>query len=353
MLHPPTGRPADVVHILPHARALGGTERTVLDLLRSAELGDVRQRVVFVRPGSVRCFAEASYWSGQLRGPLRVVAAARTIVRMRPTVIHGWLLEGNVVGAVAKLLLPSASLVTSERNLGDALSGPQRVLEHLVARAETVATANSCAVWEAALDRVPRRAPKMRLIFPGIEPPERPSRPVTTTAVMVGHLHPVKDHGTALRAWAKLQGWAPGSVLTIVGDGPERSRLEALRQSLALRDVVRLIGQADPRPYLFGAQLYLSTSLAEGFSRSLLEALLAGVPAVVTGVGGIGDLPPGVVRTAPPRDHHAIARKLDEVLRDETAPRRAAEAAAVVATAFSPQTCHRAYRNLYRELGVA
>lgn len=343
----------DVVHVLPHAYTLGGTERTVLDLLDSGELKDVRQRVVFVRPGPFTSFPEALVLTSRKTGSGHVPAAVLAILRARPKVIHGWLLHGNLAGAAARVLSPSASLVSSERNLGHTLTPAKRRLERIVASLESVATANSSAVRDAAIQRLPRRERKMRVILPGIEPPLRPARIVPTTGVMVGRLHPIKDHATALRAWALVREANPDAVLTIVGDGPERSRLETLSRSLGLEDRVRFVGQTDPRPHLFGAQVYLSTSLAEGFSRSLLEALLAGVPSVASAVGGVAEIPLGTLHLTRPGDDRAVASVLHEVLRDTAARTHAARMADVIAGRFSARSCHRAYRQLYRELGVS
>jgi glycosyltransferase involved in cell wall biosynthesis len=169
---------------------------------------------------------------------------------------------------------------------------------------------------------------------------------------MVGRLHPVKDHSTALRAWALLRQENPTAVLTIVGDGPEHGRLEALARLLGLQDGVRFVGDTDPRPHLFGAQVYLSTSLAEGFSRSLLEALTAGVPSVASEVGGVTDMPYGALQLVPPGDDRAVAAGLIKVLHDGDAQIHAASMAQVLLGQFSTTNCHCAYRRLYRELGV-
>lgn len=343
----------DVVHVLPHAHTLGGTERTVLDLLGSAELSDVRQRVAFVHCGPVTSFPESLVLTSQEAGWQRLPSAVLAVARARPKVIHGWLLQGNLTGAAARVLCPSSSLVSSERNLGHALTPTKRRLERVVASLESVATANSSAVRDAAIQRLPQREHKMRVILPGIEPPLRPTHIVPTTGVMVGRLHPIKDHATALRAWALIREANPDAVLTIVGDGPERGRLEALSRSLGLEDGVRFVGQTDPRPYLFGAQVYLSTSLAEGFSRSLLEALLAGVPSVASAVGGAAEIPLGALGLIQPGDDRGVASALTEVLHDAGARTRAERAADVIAHQFSVRSCHRTYRQLYRELGVS
>jgi glycosyltransferase involved in cell wall biosynthesis len=343
----------DVVHVLPHAHTLGGTERTVLDLLTSPYLTDIDQRVVFVQDGPVASFPPALVLNPRGRGWGRPPTAALAIAKARPQIIHGWLLQGNLAGAAARVLCPSASLVTSERNLGHALTPAKRRLERFAASFESVATANSPAVRDAAIKRLPLRERRMQVILPGVAPPARPPHTVPTTGVMVSRLHPVKDHPTALRAWRLVHEANPGAVLTIVGDGPERSELEGLCRSLGLEDVVRFVGQTDPLPHLFGAQVYLSTSRAEGFSRSLLEALLAGIPAVVSAVGGTAEIPPGVLHIVQPGDDRAVAAALEDVLHDVDAHARAGQMASVVADQFSPDRCHGIYRRLYRELGVS
>ncbi|MGH3609950.1 MAG: glycosyltransferase, partial [Pseudonocardiaceae bacterium] len=196
------------------------------------------------------------------------------------------------------------------------------------------------------------RSSRMQVVLPGIETPERPSQTISTSAVMVGRLHPVKDHATALRAWAQVGSSSTRPTLTLVGDGPERGRLQALASELGIADVVDFVGETDPRPYLYGASMFVSTSVAEGFSRSLLEALLAGVPSVATAVGGVLDLPAGTVRIVPAGDPGAIAAVLLDVLADPDASKRAAETARAVATNFSLSACHRSYRRLYAQMGA-
>lgn len=342
----------DVIHVLPHAHTLGGTERTVLDLLDSTELKDIRQRVAFVHAGPHVSFPESAVLASREGGWQRSPSTALNLARARPTVVHGWLLQGNLVGAATRILRPSTSLVSSERNLGHTLTPAKRQLERIVASLESVATANSSAVRDAAIQRLPQRERKMRVILPGIEVPLRPARVIRTTAVMIGRLHPIKDHSTALRAWALVRDANPDAVLTIVGDGRERRGLEALSCSLGIENGVRFVGQTDPRPHLFGAQVYLSTSLAEGFSRSLLEAVLAGVPSITTGVGGVTEIPPGALRLVPRGDHRAVAAALEYVLGDADAQARAKKMSGIVGDQFSARSCHRAYRELYRELGV-
>jgi glycosyltransferase involved in cell wall biosynthesis len=338
-----------VLHLLPHARALGGTERTVLDLLRSPLLAHVDQRVAFVQPGRAIGFPPPAVLGG--RGG--AVAALPAILRWRPTVLHGWLLQGNALGAVLARALPSARLVTSERNAGrHALPRLKRALERCVARAEDVATANSSSVRDAALERVPERASRFRVILPGVAAPGVAGPPRATTAVMVGRLYPVKDHATALRAWRRVVTARPDATLTIVGDGRERERLETLARNLGLADAVRFRGDAAPGADLYGARMFLLTSRSEGFSRAVVEALAAGLPVVATEVGGMAEIDAEAVRLAAVGDDAGLAAHVLAWLKDPDALGRAATAAGAAASRFDPATCHRAYADLYTELAA-
>jgi glycosyltransferase involved in cell wall biosynthesis len=344
-------RRIDVVHVLPHARTLGGSERAVLDLLSSPELDGVDQRVAFVQAGPSVPFPPELVLDVRARA-CHPLAAARAIAGVRPRVIHGWLLQGGLVGALAQALSPSSRLLSCERNVGDALTPLKRQLERIVAARETLVTANSEAVRAATLRRLPRRMPAMRVIAPGVPAPRRPAEVAPTTAVMVGRLDPVKDHRSALRAWAMLAHEDRSLRLTIVGDGGERESLQELAASLDVADTVRFVGDVDPALHLFGARLFLQSSLAEGFSRALLEALMAGLPAVVTDVGGVREVSAGVLRIVAPGDWRGLGEALRALLADGEAQRRARQEAELVAAQFSLARCCRSYRDLYRELGV-
>jgi len=79
--------------------------------------------------------------------------------------------------------------------------------------------------------------------------------------------------------------------LVLVGEGPERPRIERLLRSLNLTDFITLAGQQDDiSPYYGIADVFLLPSLSEGCPNVLLEAMAAGVPVVATEVGGIPEV---------------------------------------------------------------
>ena len=108
--------------------------------------------------------------------------------------------------------------------------------------------------------------------------------------LIVGRLSREKDHRTLLRAVARLPGIADPH-LVMVGEGPERPRIEREIARLRLGDRVTLTGHLQSaEPYYGIADVAVLSSLSEGSPNALLEAMAAGVPVVATAVGGIPEI---------------------------------------------------------------
>jgi glycosyltransferase involved in cell wall biosynthesis len=81
--------------------------------------------------------------------------------------------------------------------------------------------------------------------------------------------------------------------LVIVGDGPERARLEALAQTNQVIDRVYFAGQrskAETFGLMAGCDLFVFNSTYEGFPHVVLEAMSVGLPVVATAIGGTPEL---------------------------------------------------------------
>jgi sugar transferase (PEP-CTERM/EpsH1 system associated) len=107
----------------------------------------------------------------------------------------------------------------------------------------------------------------------------------------VARLDPVKNHETILRALGHLcdQGECP--YLVLVGEGPHRAALEHEITQRGLKAHVRLFGYSENIPELLNCMdLYVQSSLYEGFSNTIIEAMACGLPVIATDVGGTADL---------------------------------------------------------------
>lgn len=108
----------------------------------------------------------------------------------------------------------------------------------------------------------------------------QPRQPRRRHIVFAGRLVAQKNVALALRTLAHLP---DEMTLTIVGDGPDHNRLEALSRRLGLASRVTFVGHvSDITPYLRRCDLFLLPSRFEGYPAVLIEALAAGLPVVTT-----------------------------------------------------------------------
>lgn len=107
-------------------------------------------------------------------------------------------------------------------------------------------------------------------------------------AVSVGHLNSDKDQATILRALARLQEQGLRVELELLGDGPERPRLESLAVTLGLAAQVRFRGRvslAEVRSAYLDAHVAILASRTEGFPKVLAEAMACGAVPLASRVG--------------------------------------------------------------------
>lgn len=107
----------------------------------------------------------------------------------------------------------------------------------------------------------------------------------------VGRLVEQKGFHLLIQAADKVVREKPGTKFVIAGDGKLKASLDAMVINLNLQDTLKFVGvRADIPELLMAADIYLTTSLWEGLSLALLEAMAAGLPVVTTAVEGVGNV---------------------------------------------------------------
>jgi glycosyltransferase involved in cell wall biosynthesis len=97
----------------------------------------------------------------------------------------------------------------------------------------------------------------------------------------VGRLVALKRFEDLIDAFSAIAADYPGLHLKIIGDGPERSRLEKRAAASCVSDRIHFLGQlAEPAKELIGCDAFVSTSAVEGFGMAIVEALAAGIPVI-------------------------------------------------------------------------
>jgi len=204
----------------------------------------------------------------------------------------------NVVAVWARRLAGARSrLLVSEHTPPSARPGGARGFPaHLVRRAypdadAIIAVSHGLADDLAEVSGPPRSAISVvynpvvddHMERAGREPVDHPWFAEDTPVILgAGRLAPQKDFGTLLRAFALARRQRP-LRLVVLGDGPERRRLQALARDLEIAEDVDFRGyEANPYRYMSRARAFVLSSRFEGLGRVLIEALACGCPAVST-----------------------------------------------------------------------
>jgi glycosyltransferase involved in cell wall biosynthesis len=248
--------------------------------------------------------------------------------RPRPLVVHtyhGHVLEGHHFGRLA-----TGVYRTAERRLArisDRLVGvSERTVEELVDLKVAPREAFRVVPLGLDLERFLNASPA-----DGAEFRDRVGAgPDDVLLTCVCRLVPHKRVDLLLHALARLRGHHPSVLLAVVGDGTHRPALELLTDELRIRDAVTFVGfLTDVVPVAAAADIaVLSSESDEGTPVSLIEAAAAGVPAVATTVGGVGDVvTPDSGVLVPRGDVEALATEVAKLARDPDLRRRMGERA--------------------------
>jgi L-malate glycosyltransferase len=359
------------VLIVSAGELFGGAERQILALLAHLPATGVEVGLAVFQEGELARGARSLgldvvvlAGSGAFR-PTAVLRIADLVRRRHVTVAHFHGYKAATHVALARLLAPGASVASihGEREFRDgSLLGRWRTLIYhrceaaaiAASRAEVVYVSHELRKRRAARDKTARQ----HVILNGVD-----SRTVTDLArppelarqrcnvVVVGRLDAVK--GVSLAVQAMQSPAVPAAAhLWIVGEGPERGRLERLRTAEGLGERVTLTGfRRDAAAFIAHADLVLMPSLHEGLPYTMLEAIAAGTPIAASEVGGLAETLEHE-QTAilfPPGDVAAIAAAI------ASAHSRPADLRAMAARArhrlleqFDAATMARAYKDIYR-----
>jgi sugar transferase (PEP-CTERM/EpsH1 system associated) len=362
------GAEAVVANIVNHSSP--GIRSTICCLVRS---GPIAARV---RPGIDILELGKSEHGNDYGIPLRL---ARLLRDRRIDVVHShdW---GTLLESVAAATLAGASAIhmahgpSIHYRAGDRWAGlkmaTRRRMERLASLKLHRLVAVSQAVRAELMEEIGIPASKIELIHNGIdlvagarEDPAVRRRQLGCGAgdvlvVSVGRLAAIKNYGFLLEAFGRAVSLVNSLRLALVGDGPERPALEAMATALGLGDRVRFLGARDDvHQWLAAANVFVLPSLYEGISISLLEAMAARLPSVVTRVGGnpevVTDGEDGLLVES--GDVAAMAGALSALAQDPARCQWLGRAArARVEAEFDVATAVRRYEAIYRSsIGLA
>ncbi len=181
---------------------------------------------------------------------------------------------------------------------------------------------------------------------------EMPQRPKMLIG-LVGRLTSQKGCEYFLRAAQKVLVGFPEALFVLVGEGPDRIKLEALAQELNIRERVIFAGHREDMPGVYSSlDVLVLPSINEGLPMTLIEAMAAARPVVATPVGAVPKLvvPERTGLLANPRDPENLAAAIGRLISDPDLRRRlGADGQAWVMRRFSAGAMARKYVEIYQE----
>jgi len=375
--------PALVLHVCGGGDAIGGVRQHLWSLAPHLQRLGLRVEIVFLGGGAALPETRergipASAIRKRGRGDLLAIRRLASRMRaLRPAIVHTHTLSTNFYGRFAARLACVPWCVTTVHSfMGELLQHDatgrfgNRLLfwqNQLMNRFADRLVAVSEGVRERLLSGgLP--AERVRLIRCGIDLDLAPQPGDAAAAArarlelspsdwVIGNIaraDPVKDQMALLEAALPLMQHDSSVKLVIVGDGRERSRLQARALAAGVEEQVRLPGRiSEARTLTPGFDIYVISSRMEGVPLSMLEAMAACRPVVATRVGGIPEvIEEGlsgllVTAMAPDRLREAILRLRHD---DALAERLALGGRRRVEQMYDARTTSREMMGLYLEL---
>jgi glycosyltransferase involved in cell wall biosynthesis len=245
-------------------------------------------------------------------GPAAIASVSYTLTallalrRIKPTLVHAHeFISPATTALLAKRLLRVPVVVTPHRSgpLGDVVSlerrrsGPRRLAalreqtdRFLVISRDIDLELAALGVPDDRRTRMPNGVDTERF-----RPADRAEKhhlraqlqlPDGPTAIFAGRLAPEKRVGHLIAIWDEVRAAVPDATLVVLGGGPE----EAALIGAAGPGVLFPGAVEDVAPWYRAADVFVLPSVAEGLSVAMLEAMAAGLAAVVTDVGGASDV---------------------------------------------------------------
>ncbi len=324
---PPDGQtPARVVFLLEELN-FGGTQRQTLELARRLDPVRYRSEIWLLRAGEklaplARSWQIPLVWLAQtpIVGPLSL---AKLWQRLKREKIDLLLLLTAIPNIWGRLLGKLAGLPCIIGNVRSNTANRQHerwlwpLVHHLICNNQ---------VLERLLINLYHIPPQRLTMIPNgvdtnfFKPPLKSRTAENLKILSIGRLVPDKNQETLIQAFKIVLRDHPGAELWLLGDGPRQSYLaQLIKQTLPAGRASLLPGQADIRPFLQQAGVFVLSSVTEALPNVVLEAMAAGLPVVATDVGGVPEavMPGQTGWLVPSREPALLAEALSKLLADE------------------------------------
>lgn len=352
--------PIRVLHCIP-TLAVGGAETQLRLLAPSLKKQGVEVAIIgrfpeedalaLTRHG-IECFRLRSTGNYD---PAIIAALIAAIRRFRPTVVQTWLTQMDILGGSMACVFGIPWIIAERSSPPNYPPSAKNRLRQWMGRHATI-IANA----PQGRDVWPGRT--VEVIGNGIDLAgiaSLSSAPLADTdafsgriaVVTVSRLVPEKSIHVLVAAVALARERVPNIRLIVIGDGPERGRLQMLVEEQGLGDHVVFAGfQADPLAWMRSAAMLSSASQFEGHPNAVTEAVAAGVPTILSDIAPHRSLLPQAALYAPVGDASAFAAHMTTLAVDAQQRQAVARQARDAIRGFDIDAITARYRVLYERL---
>ncbi len=285
----------------------GGAEKQLFQLINNLDRTKFECYVI--------CLDKGGFWADKIRNInvelfelerkksfdfSRLKVLHSLIKKIKPEIVHTYLSSANSYGRIASILNRTPIIIASERSLYE--YGKDKTLlslltDKLLSLFSTAVICNSNKASQNLVNKYKYNPAKVFIIHNGIDAEIYHSAALENQSEIVigtvGNLNKQKNHEMFLQvAKGVIQKTRNESIkFKIVGDGPLKEKLVEIADQIGITNNIEFTGLRNDIPdQLSQLSIFLMTSFREGLSNSIMEAMAAEKPVIVTDVGGTKEL---------------------------------------------------------------
>lgn len=299
-----TSNPIRIAYVIGQL-TLGGTESQLLELVRHLDHTKFKILVVCLSRQAplansfIEAGCEVQILNREIRGRLLVFGNLyRVLKTFKPDIVHSYAYASRAAIPISKMFSKCKNIVSIRTQPGWQVNWWDQFLNSFADCILTNSKKAAASVHFGFYKNIP-----CRVVYNGIDlqkfdleantnfAPGLPLNPGEKVICVVARLHPVKGLDIFLNAFTKISKTIDNIQLWIVGDGPDRDKLERLADQLGVSSKVIFWGQQENVPFILRhVDIGVLSSHVEGLPNTIIEYMAAQLPVVATNVGGISEL---------------------------------------------------------------
>ncbi len=265
--------------------------------------------------------------------PIAVYRLYKLLKKEKYDILNSWLFHASVMGVFISKVVKISHIIESRQHSDLMYKYNLKIrqsLEMMTANSVDGVIAVSNAAKEVLINNEKVDQNKITVIYNGInikkfkynvEQREQMRKAVNiedkTVLSFTALLRPAKGHQYLLEAISEIKNQYPNIVLLLIGDGELMNELKLIVNRMHIEQFIRFLGYRTDIPALLSAtDIYVHSSVEEGFGIAIIEAMAAGLPVVATNVGGIPEIitnnKNGIL--IPPENPQALADAISDLI---------------------------------------